>query len=133
MAHLCGDIERGWVGERAAAAARSGIEQVALVVDVQALDAARADLVEHRAHRGHVSLALGVRRVDDMQHEIGLGHLLERGAERRHERVRQPIDEADRVGHQQLAAIRQPHAAHERIERDEQRVGRLRRLAASAD
>ena len=58
--------------------------------------------------------------------------LLERGAERRDQRVRQAIDEADGVGHQQLAAVRQPHLADQRIERHEQRVGRVRVVAASA-
>ena len=51
--------------------------------------------------------------------------LFERRAERGHQRVRQPVDEADRVRHEQLAAVRQAHLAHQRIERDEQRVGRF--------
>ena len=61
-----------------------------------------------------------------MQQQIGVGRLLERGAEGRHERVRQPLDEADGVRDQQLARVGQPHPAHQRIERDEERVGRHR-------
>ena len=57
------------------------------------------------------------------------GDLFERGAKRRDQRVRQPLDEADRVRHEQLAAIGQPHLPHERIERDEQRVRRHRVVA----
>ena len=75
----------------------------------------------------------GARRVDDVQQQVRLGHFFERGAERRDERVRQPIDEPDRVGHQQLAAIRQLDAADERIERDEQRVRRDRVVAGQRD
>ena len=45
-------------------------------------------------------------------------------AERRDERVRQPVDEPDRVRHEHLAPIGQPHLAHQRIERHEQRVRR---------
>ena len=84
------------------------------------------------AHGGHAALAIGRGRIDDVQDEIGLGDLFERRAKRRDQRVRQPIDEADRVGHQQLAAVGQPHLPHERIERDEQRVRRLGVRRASA-
>ena len=42
--------------------------------------------------------------------------------------MRQPIDESDRVGHEQLAAVGQPHLPDQRIERHEQRVGRDRGL-----
>ena len=38
--------------------------------------------------------------------------------------MREPVDEPDGVGHEKLAAIRQPHLSHQRIERDEERVGR---------
>ena len=92
----------------------------------------RADLLEHLPHGGDPALAIGRRRVDDVQHEIGLGDFLERRAERRDQRVRQPIDEPDRVRHEQLAAVGQPHLPDQRVERDEQRVGRLGVRPASA-
>ena len=77
-------------------------------------------------HGRHVPVAIRRRRVDDVQQQVRLGDLLERRAERGDQRVRQAVDEPDRVRHQQLAAVRQLHAAHQRIERDEQRVRRDR-------
>ena len=52
-------------------------------------------------------------------------HFFERRAECRDEGVRKPIDEPDRVGHEEFAAIAQAHLSHQWIQRDEQRVGRL--------
>ena len=109
-----------------------GRQRVALVVDLEHRHVDRADLVEHAAHGVHPAIAVGRRRVDDVQHQVGVGDFLERGAKRRDQRVRQPIDEADGVGHQQLAAVGQPHLPHQRIERHEQRVRTLRRRRASA-
>ena len=82
-----------------------GGDRVDLVVDLDARHFDRADLFEDARHRGHVTLALGIRRVDDVQHEIRVGGFFERGAKRRDQRVRQAIDEADRVAQQQLAPI----------------------------
>ena len=90
------------------------------------------DLLEHAAHGGDPAIAIRRGGIDDVQHEIGVGDLLERGAKRRHQRVRQPIDESDRVGDEQLAAVGQPDLADQRIERDEQRVGGLGVRLASA-
>ena len=89
-------------------------------------DLGRAHLFEHASDRRHVTLALGRRGIDDVQHQIGFGRLFERRAKRGHQRMRQAIDEADRVREQQLALIRQLHAADQRIERHEQRVRRHR-------
>ena len=61
-----------------------------------------------------------------MQDEIGLRHLFERRAKRRDQGVRQPIDEPDRVRHEQLAAVGQAHLTHQGVERHEERVGGLR-------
>ena len=105
---------------------------IALVVDLEQRHVGRAHLFEHLAHGGHPPLAVGRRRVDDVQHEIGLRHFLERRAKRRDQRVRQTIDEPDRVRHEQLAAVGQPDLPDERIERDEQRIGRLGARRASA-
>ena len=57
-----------------------------------------------------------------MQEQIGGRHFLERRPEGGDELMRQPIDEPDRVGQQHLPRIGQLHAAHQRIERHEQRV-----------
>jgi hypothetical protein len=60
-----------------------------------------------------------------VQYEVRIRDFLERGAKRRHEGVRQPVDEPDGIGHEQLAVVRQPDLAHERIEGHEQGIGRL--------
>ena len=59
-----------------------------------------------------------------MQREVCFGDLLERGAKRGDERMRQTIDETHGVGDEQFAAIRKTNLADERIQRDEERVGR---------
>ena len=80
----------------------------------------RADLLQHRRHR-RLALLDPVRRgVDHVQQQVRLRHLLERGAERRDQRVRQLLDEADRVDQQQLPAAAQPDLAHQRVERHEE-------------
>ncbi len=48
-----------------------------------------AELIEHRVHDASLFLPTRVARVDHMQQEVGVGDLLERRAERRHEVVRQ--------------------------------------------
>ncbi len=97
-----------------------------LVVDLEARHRERVDALEHAHHRGNHAFALGMRGVDHVHDQIGFGRLFERGAEGRHQRVRQPVDEADRVGDQHLALVGQAHAAHQRIERDEEGVRRQR-------
>ena len=57
-----------------------------------------------------------------MQDEVGLDHLLERGAEGGDQVGRQVGDEADRVGEDDLAPRRQLDRAHGRVERREQQV-----------
>ena len=105
---------------------RSSAEiSVDLVVDLDARHFDRADFFEHARHGRHVALAFRIRRVDHVQHQIGVGGLFERGAKRGHQRVRQPIDEADGVAQQQLAPIGKVDAPHQRIERDEQRIRRF--------
>ena len=103
------------------------LKQVALVEDVER--SARRRRRPRRARGATASMwrsRSGLGRVDDVQQQIRVGDLLERRAERRDERVRQPVDEPDRVRHEQLAPVGQPHLPDERIERHEQRVGRHR-------
>ena len=83
----------------------------------------RADFLEHAPNRRKLAIALAAGGIDDVQRQVRFGHLFERRAEGGHERVRQPIDEPDRVRDQQLAPIRKANLANERVERDEQRVG----------
>src|SRR5690606_27960744 len=56
------------------------------------------DVGEHLAHRPHLALGVGVGGVDDVEDDVGLGDLLQRGAERLDELVGQVADEADGVG-----------------------------------
>ena len=65
--------------------------------------------------------------VDDVQQQVGLAHLVERGLERLDEPVRQLVDEADGVGERDLAALGQLEAARRRVERGEQLVVRRAR------
>ncbi len=86
-------------------AALIGADRVDLVVDVDDRHIGGADLFQHATDGGHVPLAVRARRVDDVQREIGFCHFFQRGAERRDQRMRQSIDESDRIGHEQLALI----------------------------
>ena len=69
-----------------------------------------------------LALGLGAGGIDDVQEQVGLAGLLERGLERRDQGVRQVADEADRVGEQGLAAAAEPPAAGAGVERREQLV-----------
>ena len=104
---------------------------VRLVIDVQHRHIGRANLFQDAPHRRHVAVALGTGGVDDVQRQVRLGHFFEGGAERRDQRMRQPIDEADGIRQEQLAAVGQPDLAQQRIEGDEQRIGCDRRSFVS--
>ena len=60
--------------------------------------------------------------VDDVHEQVGVVQLLERRAERRDERRRKLVDEADGVRHEERAAAGQRHAPGRRIERRERLV-----------
>ena len=86
------------------------------------LSAARgvdAEPGEHALHVARLRVGLGVRDVAHVQDEVGLDHLLERGAEGGDQHGRQIGDEADRVGQDDAPAALQAHLAHGRIERGE--------------
>ena len=65
-----------------------------------------------------------VRHIAHVQDDVGLDHLLQRGAERRHQHGRQVGDEADGVGQNDAVAVRQRDAPQRRVERREQHIGR---------
>ena len=67
-------------------------------------------------------VAIRRRRVDDVNEQIGGRDFLERRVKRRHELMRQPVDEPDRVRDQDLPRVAELHPAQQRVERDEQRV-----------
>ena len=78
---------------------------VGLVDDDQLGHLVGADLGEHLAHGGELALGVGVRPVDDVQDQVGVGDLLQRRAERLDELVRQVPDEPDGVGHRVDPAV----------------------------
>ena len=92
--------------QRCEPVARRGIELIDLVEDLEPRHAIGLHLDEHRLDCGHVTLAIDARRVDDVQQEVCARHLFQRRTERRDERVREPIDEADGVRNEQLPTIR---------------------------
>ena len=98
------------------------VGRVGLVDHDQLRHRVGADLGEHLAHRGDLTLGVGVRAVDHVQDEVGLGDLLERRAERLDQLVRQVPDEADGVGQRVDPAVARRGAARGRVEGGEQRV-----------
>ena len=80
------------------------------------------DLGEHLAHRGDLALGVGVRAVDDVQQQVGVGDLLQRRAERLDQLVREVPDEPDGVGHRVDAAVGGRRTTRGRVEGREQRV-----------
>ena len=84
-----------------------------------------AELAQHRVDVALLGLGILMRDVADMQDDVRLQHLFQRGAERGDELRRQVGDEADRVRQHRLAAMRQGQRAQGRIERREQHVGGL--------
>ncbi len=83
----------------------------------------RADLVQHVGDRVELAVLLVVvgRGVDHVQDDVGDERLLERRCEAFDEVVRQPPDEADRVGHE-VAATVVLERARRRVERVEELV-----------
>ena len=82
----------------------------------------RADLGEHLAHRRQLPLGVGVGAVDDVQDQVGVGHLLQGRAERLHELVGQVPHEADGVAHRVDPAVAGRRTTGGGVEGREQRV-----------
>src|SRR5258708_25804914 len=70
-----------------------------------------------------------IRRVDDLDEDVGAVDLLERGPERVDELVRQLVDEPDGVGHDRGLAVTELDLAAGGIQRRKQLVLGLRDLA----
>jgi hypothetical protein len=92
---------------------------IALVEDIDNRHTIRFNFGEDALDGSDMAVSFRIRRINDVQQQICRRHLLERGAERRHERVRKPLDESDRIRDKQLSSIRQSHFSHEWIERHE--------------
>ena len=99
--------------------------QIDLVVDHQLLDLACPDLGDDLVDSLDLAFAVGRAGIDDMQQQVRLGGFLQRGAEGRHQTVRQVADEAHRVGEHHFQTVAQAQTAGERIQRGKE-------LAASA-
>ena len=80
------------------------------------------DLGEHLAHRGDLTLGVGVGAVDDVEDQVGVGDLLQRRPERLDQLVGQVADEADGVAHRVDPAVVGRRTPGGRVEGREQRV-----------
>ena len=80
------------------------------------------ELEQHLIHDEPLLLPQRVARVDDVQQQIRVARLLERGAERRDEMVRQLADEPDGVGEQHVRVLAEIDLARQRVERREEAV-----------
>ena len=81
-----------------------------------------AEFDQNCLHVVLLGFGLVMRGIADMQDDIRLQHLFQRGAEGRDQFVRQIRDEAHRVGQDHAPPVRQAQAAHGGIERGEQEV-----------
>ena len=95
---------------------------VGLVDDDELGHLAGADLGEHLAHGGDLALGVGVRAVDDVHDQVGVGDLLQRRAERLDELVGQVADEPDGVGERVDPPVLGRRTTRGGVERGEQRV-----------
>src|SRR5688572_3152273 len=106
--------------------------EVDLVPHQQLGHVAGADLGEHLVDFHGLRLACRRRSVDHVQQQVGVHGLLERGAERRYQPMRQVAHESDGVGQHHVARVGlrlvrthfgQPYAPRGRIQGGEQLVG----------
>ena len=109
--------------------ARRELRQIALVENADLRHLLRADGRQHFLDRGDLVVAIGGARIDDVQHQVGLGRFGERRAKRRDEIMRQVADETDGVGeHDGFRAV-EVHSAQRGVERGEQLVRRIHATA----
>ena len=99
---------------RASASSRSILFQTSISrADRSAVD---AELAQHLLDVVRLRLGVLVRHVAHVQDDVGLDHLFQRGAERRHQHGRQIGDEADGIGQDdaRCRAAARPRAASDR-------------------
>ena len=80
----------------------AGSHLVDFVVHHQGGAVCKPEIVEDLLNRGDLRLVVRKTQVDHVEQQIGLHGLFERGAERGKQVVGQAVDEADRVGEQDL-------------------------------
>ena len=67
-------------------------------------------------------ITVGGGRIHHVQQQRGVVDLLQRGAERRHQVLRQVADEAHRVGQDVLGLVREAQPSRRRVQRREELV-----------
>src|SRR5579875_1534221 len=82
----------------------------------------QSELLEDAIDVVPLGFRIGMRDISNMDDDIRFQHLLERGAERRHELGREIGNEADGIRKDDLPARGQLDGAHRRIERREQQI-----------
>ena len=95
---------------------------VGLVQHEQGRVVFEAKLGEHGLDGLDLALGLGARCINDVQKQVGLTSLLERGLERRDQGVRQVADETNRIREQPAAAAAEPPPPGARVQCREQLV-----------
>src|SRR5450755_1518247 len=87
--------------------------------------ATRADLFQYLLNGLDLAMDVGMRGIDDVDQQIGLGDLLQRGAEGGDQDRGEPLDKADGIGEQDFLPTPQPYSSRRGIERREQFILRL--------
>ena len=113
---LCAD-RNGFLAFR-----RDRFGKITLVVHLDARRIARAEALKYLLRHAHLHLIIRAACVDDVQDQIGVAYLLERGTERLHKVMRKLVDKADRIGQQARRSVRKRDAAHDGVERGKQLV-----------
>ena len=103
----------------------SAVKKVGLVPDLddpRCVVRVDAEFAQDDVDVARLRLRFAMRDVADVEQHVGLDHVFERRAEGRDEHGRKIGDEADRVGEDDLLAVRQVDRPRGRIEGGEQHV-----------
>ena len=101
------------------------IALVGFVVHHHARDVLCAELCHNLIHSLCMDLPVFIRNVHNVQQQIGIRQLLERGLERRYEMMRQLANKAYGIGQEDFLRVRNALFARSRVECIEQTVVRL--------
>ncbi|GBE20813.1 hypothetical protein BMS3Bbin01_00153 [bacterium BMS3Bbin01] len=99
-----------------------GIRRILLVESQQLRDRCGAEIGEHVPHRGDVGFGVLIRGVDHVDHQCGVGDLVERGSECFDESVGDAAHEPDGVGEDDLPAVRNLESPDGGVECREQTI-----------
>src|SRR6266498_4854273 len=95
------------------------LDQIHLVEDQQSWNGVEVQFAQDAIDRGDLVFELRAGGVDQVDQQVGLLHLFQRGLERGEQVFRQVADEAHGVVDDDLLVARQPQSAAGRIERGE--------------